>query len=111
MLVSLVLVAAAYVPGNHFKAAVGHPMLAGAKVWAFAHLLSNGRLADVVLFGSFLLWATVDFVTLRRRDRVAGTVHPQGRTLRTVLTVIAGAAVWALFAGGLHRWLIGVPTH
>jgi uncharacterized membrane protein len=110
MLVSLVLVAAAYVPGNHFKAAIGHPMLAGVKLWAFAHLLSNGRLADVVLFGAFLAWAIADFVSARRRDRAAGTAYPAGQTMRTVATVVAGAAVWVALVLGLHRWLIGVPA-
>jgi uncharacterized membrane protein len=111
MLVALVLVVAAYVPANHIKAAVGHPMLAGVKAWALAHLLSNGRLADVVLFGAFLAWAVLDFVVARRRDRVAGTVYLAGRAMRTVLVLTAGAAAWAVLSLGLHRWLIGVPTH
>ena len=109
MLVSLVLVAAAYVPGNHFKAALGHPMLLGIKLWAFAHLLANGRLADVILFGAFLAWAIMDFIAARRRDRAAGTVYPAGQAMRTVLTVAAGAGVWAALVFGLHLWLIGVP--
>lgn len=110
MLVSLVLVAAAYVPANHIKAAVGHPMLAGIKLWAFAHLLSNGRLADVILFGAFLVWAIVDFIAARRRDRAAGVVYPAGRGMFTVLTLAAGAGAWGALVFGLHRWLIGVPT-
>jgi uncharacterized membrane protein len=57
---AFVLLAAAYVPGNRIKAAVGHPMIAGVKVWAFSHLLANGNLADVVLFGAFLAWAIAD---------------------------------------------------
>jgi uncharacterized membrane protein len=109
MLLSLVLVAAAYVPGNHLKAALGHPMLLGVKLWAFAHLLSNGRLADVLLFGAFLAWAVADFVSARRRDRAAGTVYLAGRVSRTVVTVAAGAGAWAVLELGLHRWLIGVP--
>ena len=109
MLVSLVLLAAAYVPGNHIKAAVGHPMLAAVKLWAFAHLLSNGRLADVILFGAFLAWAIVDFIAARRRDRAAGTVYPPGQAMRTVFTVAAGAGLWAAFVFGLHLWLTGVP--
>ncbi len=111
MLLSLVLVSAAYVPGNHIRAAIGHPMLAGVKLWAFAHLLSNGRLADGVLFGAFLLWAIADFVAARRRDRAAGTVVATGKASRTALTVGAGVAAWAALAFGLHFWLIGVPTH
>lgn len=108
MLVSLVLVAAAYVPRNHIKAALGHPMYAGIKIWAFAHLISNGRLVDVILFGAFLLWAIAGFVVSRKRDRAAGTVHAAGQELRTVLTVIAGVAAWAALVSGLHLWLIGV---
>jgi uncharacterized membrane protein len=109
MLVSLVLVAAAYVPRNHLKAALGHPMYAGIKVWALAHLISNGRLVDVILFGAFLVWAIVGFVVSRKRDRVAGMVYPPGDEVRTVLTVIAGVGAWAALVSGAHLWLIGVP--
>lgn len=109
MLVSLVLVAAAYVPRNHIKAKLGHPMVAGVKLWAFAHLLSNGRLADVLLFAAFLVWAIVSFISARRRDRAAGTVYPAGDELRTVLTVVAGVGAWAVLVTGLHQWLVGVP--
>ena len=107
MLVSFVLLAAAYVPGNHIKARLGHPMIIGVKVWAFAHLLANGRLSDVVLFGAFLAWAIADFIAARKRDRAAGTVYPPGDELRTVLTVVAGVVAWAVFVAGLHLWLIG----
>ena len=72
--VAFVLLAAAYVPGNRIRAAVGHPMVLGVKVWAFAHLLANGALASVLLFGAFLAWAIADFVAARRRDRNAGVV-------------------------------------
>lgn len=109
MLISFVLVAAAYVPANHIKSAVGHPMVAGVQVWAFAHLLSNGRLAGVVLFGAFLAWAIVDFIAARKRDRAAGTVYPAGQAMRTALVVAAGIGVWAAFVYRLHYWLIGVP--
>ena len=108
MLLSFVLLAAAYVPGNHIKARLGHPMIIGVKVWAFAHLLANGRLSDVVLFGAFLAWAVADFIAARKRDRAAGTVYPKGDELRTVLTVVAGVVAWAVFVAGLHLWLIGV---
>lgn len=107
-LVSFVLIAAAYVRGNRIKAAVGHPMIAGVKVWAFAHLVANGNLADVVLFGAFLVWAIVDFIASRRRDRAAGTRYPAGTFPRDVVTVGAGVAGWALFAWVLHGMLIGV---
>ena len=108
VLLAFVLVAAAYVPGNHIKAAVGHPMYAGIKLWAFAHLLSNGRLADVILFGAFLVWSIVGFIAARRRDRRAGTVYPVGVAALSALTVIAGFFLWAVFAFWAHRWLIGV---
>lgn len=107
-LISFVLVAAAKVPGNHIKAAAGHPMIAGVKLWAFAHLLSNGGLADVILFGAFLAWAVVDFIASRRRDRAAGTHYPAGSGARTAVTVVAGVAAWVVFAFWAHRWLIGV---
>lgn len=109
MLISLVLLAAAYVPRNHIKARLHHPMIIGVKVWAFAHLLANGRLPDVVLFGAFLAWAVADFIAARRRDRRLGTVYPPGDALHTVLTVVAGMVAWVVFVAGLHRWLIGVP--
>lgn len=108
MLASFVLWAAAYVPGNHIKAALGHPMVAGVKLWAFAHLLSNGRLADVILFGAFLAWAIADFIAARRRDRAAGTRYPAGRPARTAATVIIAIAAWLAFALWLHVVLIGV---
>lgn len=108
MLISLVLIAAAYVPRNHIKAALGHPMYVGIKVWAFAHLIANGRLVDVILFGAFMAWAIVGFIAARKRDRAAGTTYPAGDELRTVLTVVAGIGAWAVLASGLHLWLIGV---
>ena len=75
---AFVLIAAAYVPGNRIKAAVGHPMVAGVKVWAIAHLLSNGNLADALLFGAFLLWAVLDFRSAHQRDRAAGVAYRPG---------------------------------
>lgn len=108
MLPSMVLLVATYVPRNHFKARFGHPMLLAVKLWALAHLLSNGRAAEVILFGAFLAWAVADFIAARRRDRAAGTVYPPGEGLRTVIVLIAGTALWAVFAAVLHQWLIGV---
>ncbi len=107
-LLAFVLVAAAYVPNNHFKARLGHPMLAGVKTWAFGHLLATGMLHDVVLFGAFLLWAVIDFVSARRRDRLAGVAYPAGTAKGDVITVVAGVIGWAVFAFVLHAWLIGV---
>lgn len=106
-LVAFVLLAAAYVPGNHLKAKLRHPMILGVKVWALAHLLVNNTLADVVLFGSFLVWAILDFRSARRRDRTLATV-PVGNTARTAITVVAGVLAWALFAFWAHEAWIGV---
>lgn len=108
MLVSFVLIVAAYVPGTHIKAAVGHPMAAGVKTWALAHLLSNGRLADVILFGAFLLWAVASFVAARRRDRLSGTTYPAVSLGRDAVAVVVGVVAWAGFAMFLHARLIGV---
>jgi len=105
---AFILLAAAYVPGTRIKAWIGHPMVAGVKVWAFAHLLANGTLADVALFGSFLAWAIADFVAARRRDRANGTVYVAGPLSRDVAAVAIGLAAWAVFAFWLHGLLIGV---
>jgi len=107
-LAAFVLLAAAYVKGNRIKAAVGHPMVLGVKVWAFAHLIANGTLADVVLFGGFLLWAILDFRSARGRDHIAVTRLPPGSGMRDVVTVVAGVAAWALFGFWLHGAWIGV---
>lgn len=108
MLLALVLLVAAYVPGNGIKARLHHPMVLAVKVWAFAHLLANNTLADALLFGGFALWAVLDFRSARQRDRAAGTVYPAGKTAATLLTVVLGAVLWALLAFGLHAWLFGV---
>ena len=106
--VAFVLIAAAYVPGTRIKAAIGHPMVAGVKVWAVAHLIANGTLADDVLFGGFLVWAIADFVSSRRRDREAGTVYPAGSLSRDALATVIGGVAWIVFAFWLHLALIGV---
>jgi len=105
---AFVLLAAAYVPGNHLKTAIGHPMVAGVKLWALAHLLSNGRLADVILFGALLAWAVADFAAARRRDRAGRTPRPAATMGRTLVAVVVGLVAWAAFAFHLHASLIGV---
>lgn len=107
-LVAFVLFAAAYVPRNRFKARWGHPLLLGTKLWAVAHLLANGSLADVLLFGGFLAWAVATFVACRRRDRAVGTHQPRSTSTGTTVTVLVGVAFWVLFAFWLHALLIGV---
>lgn len=108
MLPAFVLLVAAYVPGNRIKAALGHPMVAGTKLWAFAHLLANGRLGDVVLFGAFLAWAVLSFVAARKRDRRAGTRYPALGAWRDVKVLIVALLGWVAFTFWGHQWLIGV---
>ena len=107
-LAAFILLAAAYVPRNHFKARLHHPMVLGVKVWALAHLLSNGNLADVLLFGSFLLWAVLSFRAARQRDRAQRTLYAAGSAAGTAAAVVVGAVAWAGFAFWGHAWLIGV---
>jgi uncharacterized membrane protein len=108
MVFSFVLLAAAYGPANKIRAKVHHPMVLGVKVWAFAHLLANGNLADVLLFGSFLVWAIVDFASSRRRDRASGKVYAAGSTNATIASVAIGLVAYGVFVAWAHRWLIGV---
>jgi uncharacterized membrane protein len=83
-------------------------MLAGVKIWAFAHLIANGTLADVVLFGSILAWAVIDRISLKKRER-AGLVTITGGPVRNdVIAIVVGLAAYAVFLLYLHRWLIGV---
>lgn len=105
---AFVLMACAYVPQTRIGARLGHPMVAGVKIWAFAHLIANGTLADLLLFGSFLVWAVVMFSILRRRDRAAGVRRPPGIASRDFIALAAGLAIWAAFALWLHGVLIGV---
>jgi len=105
-LLAFVLLAAAYVPRNHFKAALGHPMVGGVALWALGHLLAIGMLRDVILFGALLLWAVIDFVALRRRDQRAAVTYPTGTFAGDAAAAAIGAAAWAGFALWLHvRWI------
>lgn len=108
VLFAFVLLVAAYVPRNRIKATVGHPMIVGVKVWAAGHLLANGTLADVLLFGAFLLWAVFDLRAARRRDRLHGRVSVPASLPGDLATIVVGVALWAAFAFHLHGWLFGV---
>lgn len=107
-LLAFILLAAAYVPRNGFKARLHHPMLLSVKLWAFAHLLANHTLADLLLFGGFLLWAVLAFRAARKRDAAAATVYPAGTAVGTVATVVVGAAAWAGFALWAHAAWLGI---
>jgi uncharacterized membrane protein len=101
------LVLAAYLPGR-IKAAAKHPMLAAVKFWAFAHLLANGSLADVLLFGGFLAWAVVDRISVKRRStpQVLRTAPPG--PWNDAIAVVLGLAIYALLIGWAHVRLFGV---
>jgi len=103
-----ILIVAAYLPGTRIRQAMGHPMLIGVKLWALAHLLANGTLADVLLFGSFLVWAVLAYTKARKRDRAAGIRYPAGPVSRDILAVLLGLGLWAAFTFWLHAWLIGI---
>jgi len=107
-LIALVLLAFFIVPSGRIKTRLGHPMLLSIKVWAFAHLIANGTLADVLLFGSFLVWAIMDFAASRRRDRAQGIVRIAGPARNDAIAVVVGVAIWAALVWRLHYWLIGV---
>lgn len=121
---SFVLVVAAYVPRNAIKARLRHPMVLGIKLWAFGHLLANNSLADLLLFGSMLVWAVLSFRAARRRDalaasalgsaglskgadQTAGDARSSSRLADLAVLAIGLAAYWA-FAFHLHASLIGV---
>lgn len=107
-LIAFVFLASAYSLPNAIKSRVHHPMVLAVKTWAFAHLLANGTLAHMVLFGSFLVWAVLDFIASRKRDRAQGTRYATATTRGTVIAVVTGALAWAVFAFWLHGLLIGV---
>jgi uncharacterized membrane protein len=111
VLVAFICFVAAYLPG-HIKARLKHPMLAGVKIWALAHLLANGDLGSILLFGFFLAWGVAARISVKRRDVAAqhgGTATPAG-IRNDVLAVAIGTAVYVAFVLWLHPWLIGVSV-
>jgi uncharacterized membrane protein len=108
LLVASILFAAYLVPAGWMKARIGHPMVVSVKVWAFAHLLANGTLADVLLFGSFMVWAIADYASSRRRERAAGTVRVAGPAWNDAIAVVVGVLIWAAILWRVHEWVIGV---
>jgi uncharacterized membrane protein len=100
------LLIASKLPGRIQRAAV-HPMLLATKLWALAHLLAAGRLADVVLFGAFLAWAVADRISLKRRpQRAVPVARPS--PFNDAIVVVAGLGLYAFFLLRAHAWLIGV---
>ena len=128
MLFSSILMVAAYIPRNHLKIRMGHPMVLSVKVWALSHLLANGNLADMLLFGAFLIWALLNFKSARVRDRVQvqlpdsnAEVNAGGSSaslpedapvkpnlVATLITLAGGIALWAVITFVLHAKVVGV---
>lgn len=106
--VGFILIAAAYIPGSRIKAVLGHPMVAGVKTWSFGHLIGNGTLAGIVLFGVIVLWSAWLFAALRRRDRASGKAGPPGSRARDVAVAVVGVVAALVFAKYLHGPLIGL---
>ena len=108
MLIAVILFTAAFVP-SHIKAKVRHPMLAGIKTWAFAHLLSNGDLGSMLLFGSFLAWGVYARIAAKRRGDLGATSAPAGWT-NDAIVVIIGIVVYLLLGYYFHPYAIGIPV-
>lgn len=108
MLPSTILLIAAYAPAGYIKAFIKHPMLAGVKIWAFAHLCANGDLASILLFGAFLAFGVIDRIVVKRRgDPMEGkSPSPLGDTI----AVVGGVAAYGAIAFWAHPTLIGVPV-
>lgn len=109
-LVAMVFMAAVYVPRNAIKAKLHHPMVLSVKVWALAHVLANGTLAHLLLFGSMLLWSVLLFKASRARDKRNKVVYAPAHKGATILTLEIGIAMWLVLIGWAHGWLIGVQV-
>ena len=105
MLVALVLIVAAYLPAGKVAAGVKHPMLAAVKIWAFAHLLVNGEVRSILLFGAFLAYAVIDRIAVKKRG---DNGRPAGPARNDLVALIVGTAVYAAIFFYLHRYIAGV---
>jgi uncharacterized membrane protein len=108
MLISMVLLAGFHAKRSAISVKLRHPMLWSVVVLCVAHLMVNGRVADLVLFGSLGVWAVADLVSCYWRDVALGTTYPKPTTRATVINVVAGLVFYAVFAFWLHEPLIGV---
>ena len=105
-----IFIVAAFFP-SHIKTRLKHPMLAGVKAWALAHLLSNGDLGSVLLFGTFLAWGVYARIAAKRRGDIgaAATPAPDGWT-SDVIVVALGTAIFLALGFWFHPYVIGVPV-
>ncbi|MFC0807027.1 NnrU family protein [Ensifer sp. P24N7] len=109
MLVAFIVLAAGFLPAGRIAVALKHPQVLSIKIWALAHLLANGETSSVLLFGSFLAWAVILRISLKRRERAGEKVLPVFKSTRNdVLAVLIGLVAFVLFVWKLHELLIGV---
>ena len=109
MLPAVILVVASYIRGRIFVT-LKHPMLAGVKLWAFGHLLANGDLGGIILFGSFLGWAVFDRISLKRRVDPGGPPIPVGGIGNDLIAIVVGVVAYLALAFAFHPVVIGVPV-
>jgi uncharacterized membrane protein len=105
---AIICFCAAYSPGR-IKTTLKHPLLVGTKLWALAHLISNGDLGSVILFGSILGWAVFDRITLKRRTDPGAPPIPVGGIGKDIMAVVVGTVIY-LVLGLVHPYMIGVPA-
>jgi uncharacterized membrane protein len=103
---AVILVTAAYVPGD-IKRTLKHPMLAGVKLWAVAHLVSNGDLGSIVLFGSILAWAVYDRITLKHRSDPGAPPIPLGGRRNDIVAIVVGTILYLALGLVFHPLVIG----
>ena len=108
MLFSVIFITAAFIP-SHIRMKLKHPMLAGVKTWAFAHLLSNGDLGSILLFGSFLAWGVYARISLKRRGDDGAAAAPSGWG-NDIIVVALGIVIYLAFGFAFHPIVIGVPV-
>lgn len=104
-LLAFIALAAAYLPKGRIAAGLKHPMLAGVKLWAFAHLLVNGDVRSLLLFGSFLAYGVLDRILVKKRGEPTPAAGPVTNDL---LAMAGGAAAWAAVFFHLHPYIAGV---
>ena len=109
MLPAIILVIASYIRGRIYTT-LKHPMLAGIKLWAAAHLLANGDLGSIILFGSFLAWAVFDRISLKRRPDAGAPPIPVGGPGNDMIAIAVGAIAYLALAFAFHPVVIGVPV-
>ena len=109
MLPAVILVVAAYIRGRIYTT-LKHPMLAGVKLWAAAHLLANGDLGSIILFGSFLAWAVFDRISLKRRPDAGAPPIPVGGPGNDLIAIAVGVVAYLALAFAFHPVVIGVPV-